>query len=120
MRSTATIKTQPYLNYNEQKSLEEVVHKIPSMFPMINRIVLYGSKVRGDFIEESDIDILFITDNALCRKNKFEIYDTVYEIEVRYDVIISVVFISTFDFQLKEWHFLRQVKTEGVTLWSKE
>jgi len=45
------------------------------MFPLINRIILYGLKIRGDFIEESDIDILMLTDNNLSRKDKFEIED---------------------------------------------
>ncbi len=87
---------------------------------MIKKIILYGSKARGDYEEESDIDLLFISDSALPREKKSEIYDVVYEIEVDHDVIASVVFISEPDFRSKESHFLRQVKKEGITLWSRE
>lgn len=117
---TETISRQRYLNYNEQKAIEEIINKISLMYPMIKEIILYGSKARGDYIEESDIDLLFITDFAFSREMRPEIYDAIYEIEVQHDVIASVVFVSESDFQSKESYFLRQVKREGVTLWSKE
>lgn len=66
--------------------MESIVRRIPSVYPMINKILLYGSKVRGDFVEESDIDILLITDYAPSRTLKFEIYDLIYELEVEYNV----------------------------------
>lgn len=114
-----TIHEQPYLNYNEQQVMKDIVQRIPAMYPMINKIVFYGSKARGDFIEESDIDILFITDYALPRSLKFEIYDAIYELEVEYDVVISVVFVSKEVFGVKTTPFIRQVHREGITLWSR-
>ncbi len=117
---TVNISRQRYLNYNEQKALEGIVNKISLMYPMIKEIILYGSKARGDYEEESDIDLLFIADSALPREKRSEIYDAIYEIEVQHDVIASVVFISESDFRSKESYFLRQVKKEGVTLWSRE
>lgn len=114
------ISRQQYLNYNERKALEAIVNKISLMYPMIKEIILYGSKARGDYEEESDIDLLFITDSALPREKRSEIYDAIYEIEVQHDVVVSVVFINKSDFQSKKTHFLRQVKREGITLWSRE
>jgi len=114
-----TIHNHPYLSYNEQKVLEGIIQKIPSMYPLINKIVFYGSKVRGDFIEDSDIDILFVTDYTMPRNLKFEVYDVIYELEVEYDVVISAIFASISDFQTGNIYFLRQVKNEGVTLWSR-
>lgn len=108
-----------FLNYNEQLILEGIIQKITPMYPMINKIVFYGSKARGDFTEESDIDIIFITDYALPRSLKFEIYDAIYEFEVEYDVIISVVFVSKEVFEAKITPFIRQVHREGITLWSR-
>lgn len=90
------------------------------MYPMINKIVLYGSKARGDFIEESDIDILFVTDYPIHRTLKAEIYDMIYEIEIEYDVAISVIFINKKAFESKKTSFIKQVHREGNTLWSRE
>jgi len=117
---TEVNKTQPHLNYNEQLALKSIIQKLPPMYPMINRIMLYGSKARGDFIEESDIDILFVADYALTRTLRFEVYDVIYEFEVEYDVVISAIFASISDFQTKNTPFFKQVQKEGITLWSRE
>ncbi|MBI4690933.1 MAG: nucleotidyltransferase domain-containing protein [Nitrospirae bacterium] len=109
-----------YLNYNEQKALEGILQKIPSMYPMINKIILYGSKARGDFIEESDVDILFITDYPIPRAMKFELYDMIYELQIKYDVVISAIFSTASDFQSASKPFLRQIHLDGITLWSRE
>lgn len=109
-----------YLHYNEQKALEGIRQKIPSMYPMINKIVLYGSKARGDFIEESDVDILFITDYPVTRAMKFELYDIIYELQIKYDVVVSAIFSAVSDFQSATKPFLRQIHLEGITLWSRE
>ena len=114
------IKPTHYLNYNEQKALEGILQKIPSLYPMINKILLYGSKARGDFIEESDVDILFVTDYPVSRAVKFELYDIIYELQMEYDVVISAIFSTVSDFQSISRPFLRQIHMEGITLWSKE
>jgi uncharacterized protein len=109
-----------YLNYNEQKALEGITQKIPSLYPMINKIILYGSKARGDFIDESDVDILFIADYPVTRAMKFELYDIIYELQIKYDVVISAIFSSASDFQSASKPLLRQIHMEGITLWSRE
>jgi len=109
-----------YLSYNEQRALDAIVRRIPSAYPMINKIVLYGSKIRGDFLEDSDIDILFVTDYILPRSMKFEIYDTIFEYEIEHGLVVSVVFISSDDFQRKDSSFINQVHKEGIIIWSRE
>lgn len=52
-----------YFNYNEKKALEGIIKEIENTYPLIKKIILYGSKARGDFLEESDIDILMV-----CKK----------------------------------------------------
>lgn len=118
--TTKTILKQPYLNYNERQVLKAVIQRLPSMYPMINKIVLYGSKARGDFVEESDIDILFVTDYPIHRTLKTEIYDMIYELEVEYNVVFSVIFINKEAFESKNTSFIKQVYREGNTLWSRE
>ncbi|MBM4136117.1 MAG: nucleotidyltransferase domain-containing protein [Nitrospira sp.] len=112
--------TKTYLSYNEQKVLEGIIQRIPSMYPMINKILLYGSKVRGDFLEESDIDILFVTDYTIPRAIKFEIYDIIFELEVEYNVVISAIFVNENDFNTRDISFINQVYKEGAMLWSRE
>jgi len=107
------------LSFPEQRILKDIVRKIPSRYPMINKILLYGSKARGDFTEESDIDILFTTDYSLPRALKFEISDIIFELEVKYSTVISVIFVSGTDFKTKTTPFIKRIKSEGIILWSR-
>lgn len=120
MQVSAVIQKHPYLHYNEQKALESIILRVASTFPVISRIMLYGSKARGDFAEESDIDLLFVTDYILPRAVKFEISDAIYEAEVESDVVVSAIFVNARDFQTKKSPFLERVRREGIVLWSRE
>lgn len=45
---TKAVEEYLYLSYNEQQTLENLIQRLPSKYQFINRIVLYGSKSRGD------------------------------------------------------------------------
>lgn len=109
-----------YLSYNEQQALDAIVRNIPSAYPVINKIVLYGSKIRGDFLVDSDIDILFVADYNLARSVKFEIYDMIFECEIEHGLVVSVVFVSSDDFEKHDITLMKQVHKEGIIIWSKE
>jgi hypothetical protein len=80
-------------------------------------IKLFGSKVRGDFTKDSDIDIFI-----LVRKRK-GVRDQISDIAAEYfyetDVPLSPVVFSIFEYkknkELKSF-FLEKIETEGVTL----
>lgn len=107
------------LNYNEQHALKGIINEVTSKYP-VKRIILYGSKARGNFLEGSDIDILLITENNIDRATRFEINDIIYNYEVSNDVVVSAIFVSEADFRERISLFLMRVKKEGVVIWSKE
>lgn len=119
-KATDALERQPHLTYNEQQAIESVLRRIPQLYPVINKVILYGSKARGDFLEDSDIDLLFVLDRRIVKEMKFEIYDALYEFEVEYDVVISAVFVSGEVFTSKTSPFVQRVTKEGITLWSRE
>jgi predicted nucleotidyltransferase len=106
-------------NYNEQLALEGLIDEVTPVYH-VKKIILYGAKARGDFIEGSDIDLLFVTEVSLDRATKFQISDIIYKYELSNDVIISAIFISEPEFRDKLNIFLMKVKKEGVVIWSKE
>ena len=57
----------------------------------IDVIVLYGSAATGAATEDSDIDVLIITDDDSIRE---EIYDIAYDVNLQFDVLLSVFHIS--------------------------
>ena len=78
------------LKENEKKALQGLRQKILEKFPDAE-IILYGSKVRGDDEEFSDIDLLILLDMEITRKLKEEITDIKYDLELKYDVVFGTI-----------------------------
>ncbi|MEW6416494.1 MAG: nucleotidyltransferase domain-containing protein [Nitrospirota bacterium] len=108
------------LNYNEQCALKGIIDELVSKYPFIKRIILYGSKARGDFIEDSDVDLLFIVEGDVSRSIKMQMNDIIYNYELSHDVVISAIFVSERDFRDKVNTFLMKVRKEGIVIWSIE
>ena len=66
-------------------------------------IILFGSKARGDYTENSDIDVLVIL-NEYNQTNIDQIYSLVAKILVEYSVYISV----------KVWDYDNYLKMKGL------
>ncbi|MGQ9646970.1 MAG: nucleotidyltransferase domain-containing protein [Thermodesulfobacteriota bacterium] len=84
----------------------------------LRKMVLYGSRARGDFDTESDIDIAVIV-RELTRELKHQVLDTVAEIELKYLTPLSVIIFSENEFeQLKrrERRIALDIEREGVPL----
>lgn len=117
---TADILDTINLHYYERKGLEGIIAHLARKFPSIRKIILYGSKARGEFAEDSDLDLLFITAGELPRSVKFEISDVIYNYELDNDIVVSAVFVPEADFERKVSLLLKSVKREGIVLWSRE
>lgn len=84
----------------------------------ILKIVLFGSRARGDFDEDSDIDIALIV-RELTPKLKDKILDNVAEFELRHDVVLSVIILSEEDFnhlKERERRIALDIEREGIPL----
>ena len=57
-------------------------------FP-VKEVVLFGSKARGDDDEESDVDLLISTTQPVSWNERKAINDALYNIQIKYDIIIS-------------------------------
>lgn len=108
------------LNYNEQTGLKGIIEELTKKYPFIKKIILYGSKARGDYLEESDIDLLFIIDYEVPHFSKMEISDIIYNHELANDIVVSAIFVTESEFSKSISLFLRKVKEEGIIIWSKE
>lgn len=60
----------------------------------IEEIQLFGSVARGDAGEESDIDLLVITEERLERKIRHEITGIIFEINLEYDTNFSTLVVD--------------------------
>lgn len=72
----------------EKAAIEEAKRLIMEKFPVV-QVILFGSKARGDDDEESDIDLLLLTSRSLDWRERQCVGDVLFEIEMRYDVVIG-------------------------------
>ncbi|GFI18000.1 hypothetical protein IMSAG249_00178 [Lachnospiraceae bacterium] len=59
----------------------------------LTKVILYGSCARGDYTENSDIDIMLLTtlSDKEIEKIETEVFNLAFEFEMKYFVDISVV-----------------------------
>jgi predicted nucleotidyltransferase len=82
------------------------------------RLILYGSKARGDYDSKSDIDIAIIV-RGLTRELKNRILDAIADLEMKYLMPISALVISEEDFEFlkkRERRIALDIEKEGISL----
>lgn len=86
----------------------------------LKQIIVYGSYARGDYKENSDIDIMILTELPEERIRDIEegIYDLVFDIQMEYLVDISVIVknIDQFEYWLGALPFYDNVRREGIVI----
>ena len=114
--------------YPEKKSIhdkamfDEIVNAILSvMGDDAVKIILYGSVARGDNTWESDVDIAVLTTRHYDWKARNELYDSLWEYDLKYDTLFSIVPIESYKFfQCKnDIPLYMNIEKEGITLWKK-
>jgi len=106
------------LSGNEREAVEEATRILKERFP-VRDVILFGSKVRGESSKDSDIDLLLLTTQPIHWKERHAIVDALFEVEMRYDVVINIVVNTVHD-----WHegmctvlpIHEEINREGVTI----
>ena len=84
-------------------------------------IILYGSCARGDYTEDSDIDIALITkcDRLEAKKYSSELAGLATELALNYFVVVNFVCLPYEEYIAKnEWYeYFRNIREEGEHLY---
>jgi len=81
-------------------------------------IKLFGSKARGDFNKDSDIDILIVV-NKKTTTVRDEIYNILFSIDPYYEHKVSIILFSLYEYQKNEEMrspFIKHIRLEGIDL----
>lgn len=86
----------------------------------LTKVILYGSYARGDYKENSDVDVMVLTtltDDEI-EKIETDIFDLAFEFQMKYSIDISVIIKNEEQFQywLGALPFYDNVQKEGVVL----
>ncbi|MCX8124192.1 MAG: nucleotidyltransferase domain-containing protein [Spirochaetes bacterium] len=83
---------------NNKELLEKINRMIKQNFDdLIEKAILFGSRVDGTATEYSDYDILIVTKKKIDWKVEEQIRSILYTLNIDYDIILSVQFISIAD-----------------------
>ncbi len=103
----------------------DILHEIAELFskePEIIRAYVYGSRVRGDYRGDSDIDVLVVVN----KKNKYiknKIIEIFYSYELKTDMSFSIVILSTEELEFNQKlgsPFIKSINTEGVIFYDSK
>ncbi len=104
--------------------MDQKIHKIVTELKnniskkyLLNEIKLFGSSVRGDRREDSDIDV-FVQLSHVDRRIEEDLYDMAYDLEIKYDCLIDLI---VFDDSIANGPFSRapvyqKVLSEGLNV----
>lgn len=86
----------------------------------LTKIILYGSYARGDYNENSDIDIMVLTTLSDYEIEKIEgkVFDLAFDFLMEYGIDINVIIKNNdqFDYWLGALPFYDNVKKEGIVI----
>ena len=85
------------LSPNDAAAIKAARQVLLTQFP-VERVILFGSKARGTDDAESDIDLLVLTSRELAWQERNAVVGALYDIQLRYDVLLSPLVVPT-----KEW-----------------
>jgi predicted nucleotidyltransferase len=99
-------------------ALSQLKTKLTADYPVV-RMVLFGSAVRGEMDEESDVDVLVLTSRPLTSGERNAIYDEVFTINLRYETNLSVLVTDLHNWEagpLSVMPIREEVEKEGQLL----
>lgn len=102
----------------ETEAIKTLYSRIKGKFK-VKKIILFGSKARGDYEEYSDIDLLVLTEKPRTFDERWELSDISADISIDYGIALSCLYYNINDWEtsdninplLKE-----NIKREGIEI----
>ncbi len=119
-KTVSTNRIQPnHLTSDETSALAELKGRLEALVGgSLVQVVLFGSKARGDYGEDSDLDLAVIV-RGLDRALKRAILDVVADVELHWLIPMSTLVLSEkefFSLLERERQIAREIQHEGIRI----
>jgi predicted nucleotidyltransferase len=107
-----------HLSAAEKMALAEIKRRIGALYP-VHAFVIFGSKSRGDYGPESDVDLLVVTQGTLSDAERRRVSREVFEANMAHDTLFSTVVIDRATYESSLWQrlpLLQDVAAEGIAV----
>ncbi len=111
----------PLARAGEIIALKEAAESL-SVYRDVLKVVVFGSRVRGDFTGESDMDLLIVI-LGMDLKLMNEVIHVLHELELKHDVPISPTIYTKREYDVNKKMgspFITNVEKEGIVLYDSE
>ncbi len=100
------------------RNISQLIREIISSIDPKAEVILYGSRARGDERDDSDWDILILTDYPVDLQIEREFRNKLYDLELDTGESLSVFAYSKDDWQTRQriTPFYQNVSQEGILL----
>lgn len=105
------------LTTSEAAALKELIKSAKDTF-QVERVILFGSKARGEHHEYSDVDVMFVISKS-DGNERFTLSDLSFDVNFKYDTNIYAAFDYTYRWQDPDYMKLplpQNIQKEGVLL----
>jgi len=99
-----------------EKVLKEFKSQVKNLYGnRLKEIILYGSWARGEATEDSDIDLIVVLEGSVEPGKEIDrMIDIITDINLRYNVLISVYPVNNEDYITLKSPLLMSARREGV------
>ncbi len=87
----------------------------------LKKVILYGSYSRGDYVTESDIDIIALVDEPQPdERYEEDILEIMVDLSIKYDVVLSLFLESEMEYEEAKTYkpFLKRIEKEGIEIYA--
>ena len=108
-----------------QSQLNILLKKISEIYKSVYgeklvRVILYGSYARGDFSDDSDLDIVALVhgDRMQLQEQLKNVWDQTCDLELEYEMVLSPAVIPYEEFEKyrEDLPYYRNIANEGVNV----
>ena len=101
----------------EKEVIQRFKERVAETFAgRLDRVVLFGSRGRGNAEEDSDFDFLVMV-KKLETEDKKRVREVAWEISLEHDTVITALVTSTADFREERYFYLYEnIQNEGKVI----